>query len=159
MFTFFISKGLPIQNSFVMKPGKSVILRRNLAVNQIVLPKIREADWFIFIDYDHYPVRNQTDLFLDDVQADVVGCTYDTGNNASWLEPNQFHMGLCRFRGEVFTKISAPWFMFEYNKDGTQVAQCECGYLRQKLIQAGVSITRRGYVGHRNNSPSWVNCV
>jgi hypothetical protein len=156
---FFIRRGLPYKNIATINPNASVITRRNKVVQDLILPRREHFDWFLFVDYDHFPIDGQTDAFLEDIDADVVGCQYDTGNNASWLEEDQFHMGFVRIRGAILQQIEPPWFMFEYSEDGTQVTSCECNYLRKKLRAAGAKIVRRGYVGHHNSDPTWVNCT
>jgi len=106
------------------------------------------------MDRDNYPVKGHTDVFLDDVKADVVGCEYKVeGSNSAWLFDNTFHMGMVRVRSQVMKNIKLPWFMFKYSEDGTQITHCECDLFKEKLIEQGARIIRRGRVEH-TSSPS-----
>lgn len=151
MLTKLVEYGIPLRNIVAAKTAGNVIERRNRIVKKLVLPVTCRYDWFMFIDHDHYPEGKRLDPFFDDVDADVVGCEYQTGNKNSWLTPDIFHMGMVRIRGEMFEKIPPPWFMFKYNEDGTKIVDCECNYLKAKLLGVGARITHRGRVGHDSN--------
>lgn len=151
---WFKNRGMPISNILAANHRCSVVANRNRVVRNIVLPRASQYEWFIFIDRDNVPDDKLTDPFLDDVKADVVGCTYEVGKGA-WQTEDTFHMGLCRVRTEMFPKIKPPWFMFEYNEDGTEIISCECHYLRKKLLEQGAVITRRGWLDHEGSASTW----
>lgn len=148
---YFLQKGMPYQNICAAYFDCSVLEARNRLMTDLI-KQASQFDWFILMDHDVSPFEVTgalTDPFLDDVDAGVVGAEYNTGNDGSWLTGNSFHMGCVRIRGSVLNKIESPWFMFEYTEDGTHITKCECGFYRDKLLQAGVKIERRGKVEHK----------
>lgn len=148
----FTNRGLPIHNILAASRVGNVIERRNRIVKFLVLPVLSRYDWFVFVDHDHWVANERLfDPFFDDVEADVVGCEYPTGSNHSWLTPDMFHMGFVRMRGEVFQKIQPPWFHFTYDEEHTNIIVCECGNLRNKILEAGMTITNRGKVEHQSS--------
>lgn len=150
---YFLDRGLPYQNIVAVNNQCSVVESRNRTIRDQVINS--DADWIIFSDYDHYPDGRFTAPFLEDIPADIVGCTYRTGNEGSWILDDNFHMGFCRVRPNVFRTMQAPYFLFSYSEDGTQIASCECGYFRRKALEHGFTIRRRGFVNHEENKPSW----
>lgn len=154
---FFIDRGLPFRNLVSANVGNTVIEGRNKVMRDVVISNLPHYDWFIFMDKDNFPLGNLTELFLDDIKADAVGCEYDTGGHSSWIYADSFHMGLVRIRASVIGSLKPPYFMFKYSEDGTIMTDCECNFLRSKLIEQGAVITRRGKVGHNTgkNKISW----
>jgi hypothetical protein len=153
---YFTTRGLPLENIVVANVQKPVSISRNIVIKDLVLPRVKRFEWFIFIDKDNEPEKVLTDPFLDDVPFDVVGCQYDIGDNKrAWLDPTTIHMGLCRVRAEWFPKLTPPWFKFHYNEDGTRLTSCECGHFIQSLQRLGATVTRRGYVPHQENNRTW----
>jgi len=119
---------------------------RNLSVRKLVLEAPPEITDFVFMDRDMRPGAKAIPVLQAD--ADVVGCTYPVPHMECWADPTAIHMGLVRIRRRVFEKIGPPWFMFAYTADGTGRAKCECGYFRDKVIEAGFKIVRAGWCGH-----------
>lgn len=155
MLAAFTRRGLPVHNILAAAKGGNVIERRNKIIKVLVLPVVSRYDWFVFIDHDHYVVRDDLfEPFFDDVDADVVGCEYNTGAEHSWVTPDLFHMGIVRMRGEIFENLNPPWFYFTYNEEHTNIKVCECGNLRNRILEAGYKVTRRGYVEHES-SRTW----
>lgn len=154
-FFYFCDKGLPISNIAVVGDKNPTIVNRNLIMRDIVLPRKDKFEWIIFIDKDNVPKRGLTDPFLDEVDTDVVGCEYPLKNEGAWSLPEVFHMGLVRMKPEIIQKVAPPWFLFEYNKDGTRLKGCECSYLRSKLTEQGAIITRRGWISHDEHRQTW----
>lgn len=150
---YFTEKGLPIQNLMAVAPECSVIESRNQIVRDIVKQRTHMFDWFIFIDGDVIP-NNMTDPFLDDSLEDVVGAQYDTGSPKGWLTPDQFHMGLVRVNRKVAELTKLPWFMFEYNDEGTHITKCECNHFKEILLGLDFKIARRGHAEHKPSN-SW----
>lgn len=155
---YFLRKGLDLGNIHVVSTPCSVVESRNRSMKDLVLPLVQKQkpEWVIFIDRDNCP-NHLTDPFFDDVDSDVVGCGYPMTNEAAWITSDIFHMGLCRVRADLLPKLKPPWFMFEYNEDGTQITKCECGYFRNKLLETGAAITRRGHCEHLDSKHDWVH--
>ena len=157
-FFYFLDVGLPKGNILVVGEENPVIINRNLIMRDIVLPRKDKFEWMIFIDKDNIPKRGLTDPFLDEVDFDVVGCEYPLKSLGAWNKPEIFHMGLVRMRPEIIQKVSPPWFLYEYNEDGTRLKGCECSYLRNKLVESGVEekrFTRRGWISHDEHKQTW----
>jgi len=154
---FTLQHNLPVSQIIAPNLDCTTTEKRNRIYEGVVLPRIQRYEWFIFMDDDTYPTH-LTDPFLHVCDNDVVGCQYETGNRSAWLLPNQFHMGLVRMKASIAELIKPPWFMFEYNDKGTKITNCDCGYFRKKLLMENVTITRRGYVEHKNEK-RWLNCT
>lgn len=148
-------RGLPLHNVLAAPREGNVIERRNRIIKHLVVPVLRRYEWFLFADHDHYEKHEKLfDPFFEETNEEVVGCEYATGADHSWLTPDMFHMGLVRIRSEVFANLEPPWFKFTYNEEHTKIVQCECGYLRNKILEAGYKVTRRGKIEH-TCSRSW----
>lgn len=129
-------------------PSCTLLEARNRTIKDMVMAIIGKFDWFVFIDSDITLRRGLTEPFFDEVEADVVGCNHPISSPTAWIYPDQFHMGIVRFKGQVFSSIDPPWFEFKYNEDNTRMILCDCSYLRQKVLDAGFTITRQGYADH-----------
>ena len=150
---FFLDKGMPYGNIISANNNCSIVEGRNRIYRDLVLPRAGHYEWFIFMDNDNFPIKGLTDIFLEDVEeADVVGCQYETGNQGGWIYETSFHMGLVRVRGKIVPTIKPPWFMLSYNEDGTILTDCECNLFKNKLLEQGARIARRGFVGHAKES-------
>lgn len=154
-FFYFCDRGLPLSNIVVIGDENPIIVNRNLIMRDIILPRKDKFEWMIFIDKDNIPKRGLTDPFLDEVDFDVVGCMYPLKNPGAWSLPEVFHMGLTRMRPEAIQKVTPPWFLYEYNEDGTRLKGCECSYMRNKLREQEVTMTRRGWISHDEHKQTW----
>ena len=156
---YFGSRGMPIdKNIGVLNIDAPIIQVRNLIMRDYVLPRVKsnpEMEWVIFMDRDNHPKNGLTDPFLDEVDADVVGCEYPLKNKGAWCLPDSFHMGIVRMRPEIIAKVPPPWFLYEYNEDGTALKGCECSYLKKKLIDLEAKVVHRGWAEHDANKHTW----
>ena len=154
---YLFNLGLPTYNLLAAEQRGGVIERRNAIVEHYVLPATKRYEWFLFVDHDQFPFQEGDLLkpFFDDVEADVVGCEYTTSNPKAWLTPDAFHMGMVRIRGRVFEKLEPPWFKFIYNDKHTKVLKCECEFLRERVLEAGFTVTNRGKINHQSEHTWW----
>ena len=125
---------------------QGIIEARNRSVAELVLKAPSEITDFVFMDRDMRPGRAAIEVLR--AEGDVVACTYPTPRMETWADPTTLHMGLVRVKRRVFEAIEPPWFMFGYSPDGTRRAKCECGYFRDKAIEAGFKVVRAGWCGH-----------
>ena len=123
------------------------IVARNQAVKRALAEPGRFTD-FIWIDHDVEPTPS-TDEFLK-IDADVVGCMHDSPNPHEWAKPDVFHTAIWRCRRKVLAAIPPPWFMREYSLDGCRMLDCDCNYLRRKVLDAGFTIAHAGWAKHEH---------
>jgi len=98
------------------------------------------------MDRDMRP--GQAALPMLQAEGDVVGCTYPIPHMAGWADPAMIHLGLVRVRRKVFETLEPPWFLFGYTEDGAGLGLCECGYFRDRALEAGFTVTRAGWCDH-----------
>lgn len=129
-----------------------VVVMRNKAIRDIVLGSLKTWEHFVFFDNDIRPDARLDPMF--EVQADVVGATYDLNNPGRWIMPDSVHCGAMRFHRRVIEAMQPPYFMHEYSDDGMEFRKCDCLYFRDKVRAAGFSILRAGWTEH-GNAKSW----
>ena len=120
---------------------------RNSAVRDIVLPRVNDFEWAMFIDNDVTITHPGVEHFLA-AGADVVSCTCKMRQRNAWATPDSFHTPFWRCRVEVLGTIPAPWFEYPYSPDGCEVLGCDCMHFRRKVLKAGFSIAHAGHCGH-----------
>ena len=126
--------------------GRNLVVARNAVVKELCLKAPPEITDFILMDRDMRP--GQAALPMLQAEGDVVGCTYPIPHMAGWADPAMIHLGLVRIRRKVFEALQPPWFLFGYTEDGAGLGLCECGYFRDKVLEAGFTVTRAGWCDH-----------
>jgi gamma-glutamylcyclotransferase (GGCT)/AIG2-like uncharacterized protein YtfP len=127
---------------------------RNRVYEKIIRPRLDQYEWIIFCDNDTRPV-GATDRFLEEREADAVGCHYETGNPAAMGDPEAFHMGLVRVRTAALQKLDElrdtdkqPHWAFGRQEDNCGLTICECMWFASRLKQSGAKIVRAGWFQH-----------
>ena len=121
---------------------------RNWAFDELCVKAPAAIRDFIMVDRDMRP-GPKTLPFLE-VEADLVGCTFDAGDGVcSFVRPDDVHAGLFRFNRRAVESLAAspPWWKAEHGPRGTQFT-CECVSFRNKVKQAGLTVARAGWCGH-----------
>lgn len=125
---------------------------RNVAIKESALESHPSYQWFVFIDHDVRPqVETPSFLLLD---ADVKCCQVPMAKKTAWSHPTSFHEAIWCTSRRVLEAIEAPWFMQQYNADGTEMDGCICSSFRNKVIQAGFTIAHGGWAEHDRDG-SW----
>lgn len=130
-----------------------ILVARNRAMRDCVLPFLGNFDEFFFFDSDIEPTEN-TQPFLV-AQNDVVGCRCSIGGDHSWAEPTSFHHGIFRIKSYVLRKLQLPLYDFKYSADGCELLECECNFLKDKILAAGFSIVQAGHADHPVRDSTW----
>lgn len=124
-----------------------VVAMRNQAIRDIVLTN-KTFEHFVFFDNDLAPDGRIHAMF--EVEADIVGATYALARPESWLRPDDVHCGALMFHRKVVEAMKPPYFQHIYTPDGMELAQCDCGYFRDKAKALGFTIARAGWSDHQN---------
>lgn len=126
---------------------------RNVAVREFALGSDPSYEWFVFLDHDVRPTGN-TSQFLH-LEADVKCCEVEMESKAAWCRRDaSFHDAMWCTSRKVLESIKPPWFVQRYNEDHTQMDGCICQSFRDKVIEAGFSISHGGYAEHDRDG-SW----
>jgi len=138
----------PPENCFEVNK-RDLVAARNTAFRDLCLKAPSGIEHFIMVDRDMRP--GPAALPFLQVEGDLVGCMYDTGQPGTWAKPDAVHGGLFRFNRKVVTALAsqAPWWQFGYSPDGCDF-QCECGSFQKKVQDAGLRCARGGWCGHRD---------
>lgn len=130
---------------------KHVVCARNTAVKESALGSDPIYEWFVFMDRDIRPNKH-TAKFLA-LEADVKSCQVDQAEKTAWGWPHDFHESIWCTSRMVLERIEPPWFMQQFNADGTEMVGCLCVSFATKVRAAGFSIAHGGWAEHdRDNS-------
>jgi len=122
----------------------------------IAMRRNRVVKWFldktdfsslVMLDHDHILDDSVNPLLESDI--DVAGASYVRSNGTLVHDsPASIGAGCLRVSRTALEKIGAPWFAFEFNDDGTDIKQCECGFFSVKAQKAGYFPRKIGRAMH-----------
>lgn len=121
-----------------------VCCMRNSLIRDVV--KRTRYEWYCMFDNDMHPTATTDVLF--EPQADVVCVQCNHLCGGAWAYPTDFHCNGFRFNRAVADKIALPWFVKSYSDDGCDQTGCSCQHFRSKVLQAGFTIQRAGWMQH-----------
>jgi len=124
-----------------------MIAYRNRVIRDVVLPKLADFEWFMFIDSDVTITEPGMTRFLA-LNTDVGSCVCRMRDMKCWASPTAFHDPLFYVRSDVFRAVHAPWFKLKYSPDYCDILECPCQWFRKKVLDAGFSISHGGSCGH-----------
>jgi hypothetical protein len=125
-----------------------LIVARNRAVRDFVLPVANRYEWVMMINRDITPTVS-SDALLD-MPGDLKCVECQTPNPNCWKEADAWHNHFSMVRMEVFRKMQPPWFQYVYSADGCDLLNCDCGYFAEKAKALGFTIAHGGYCSHEH---------
>lgn len=129
---------------WVRSPAPAIDVQYNAAVKAALARY--EFCRFVFADPDIQPHSEHMAEFWM-VAADIVGCRYPNGGEASW-GPDQFHCGLWRTSRHVLAALAPPRFVWKYNADHTEHLECLCATFNRRVLAAGFTVATGGHAMH-----------
>jgi hypothetical protein len=125
-----------------------LIVARNRAVRDFILPVKDKYEWVMMINRDITPTVSSDALLT--MQADLKCIECATPVPTCWQAADSWHNHFSLIRMEVFAKMPPPWFQYIYSDDGCDLLDCDCGYFATKAKALGFTVAHGGYCSHEH---------
>lgn len=110
----------------------------------------RGFEYLVMVDSDIVPTPESNAIMHEDGDLLFNGYT-GRGVTRGHYGHADFGAGFMRVSASALAKIPKPYFKFLTSPDHTEKFKCECGYFKDKAIEAGVMPRMVGVAGHRTS--------
>lgn len=149
----YLAQRFPVGNvSPVSYDDQLVVARNRIIGDHLRMGGSEKFSHFVLFDDDMMPDQRTDPMFQ--VSADLAGAKYDTPGDNSWSQPNDVHCGAMVLSRRLLRTIKPPYFKYTYNEAMTACLSCECNWIRDRAVEAGLPVVRAGSAVNQNRR-SW----